>query len=512
MKPDKERIKHQLLRFISWAFILPFIFQFCTKDWDNHYSTPEDTVGISLWDAIKQEPKYSLYVSYMEKYKMDTIFNDKKSFTLFIPPDNTLQAVPDTGDFIPKLLAYHISPSVFLVRNVTNWKKLLTQSGKYILIQSMNGGHRLDDIPIVYESPLYLNGKYYEIAEPAIPRPNLYEFAAQYSEVIKEFIDLQDSSFLDLKASKPIGFDQQGNTIYDSVVSTVNLFEKYFFPVSTEFRDKSATFILFTQEQYTDALNEMAARLKGNFTNWEDIPPDWQFNILMPEMMRIGMFDNSLEYTDLMKDSIKNVTGEMVKIQYGNIDPLSKFDCSNGVVYNYSSFSVPLDMYLNNIRLEGENLVDSIGAGRFAWKNDVKVTGAIVEPVRSHTSFESTVSVDLGRNFKGQYTVEFAMKNVWPGKYRLVWRANYRPSGLFAVYVNGVKLGQYDTNNLRLTVISVTGERFSPSSSGFNRKDFWVNNISDYGDVNVKFEYLGSGGSATNGFNIDYVELIPVLE
>jgi hypothetical protein len=47
---------------------------------------------------------------------------------------------------------------------------------------------------------------------------------------------------------------------------------------------------------------------------------------------------------------------------------------------------------------------------------------------------------------------------------------------------------------------------------GFNRKDWWVENILDFGDVSIRFEYLGPGAQSTNGFNIDYVTLIPATE
>jgi len=49
--------------------------------------------------------------------------------------------------------------------------------------------------------------------------------------------------------------------VYDSVTGVVNKFERDFFPVSQEFRSEAATFILFTQDQYLDALDQMALNL-----------------------------------------------------------------------------------------------------------------------------------------------------------------------------------------------------------------------------------------------------------
>jgi hypothetical protein len=103
-------------------------------------------------------------------------------------------------------------------------------------------------------------------------------------------------------------------------------------------------------------------------------------------------------------------------------------------------------------------------------------------------------------------------------RYRLEWRANSRPSGVFKVYVNdqvldyqdkfGNTYTEFDTDALRQSVISVTGERFLPEG-GFNMRDYWVNHLTDYSDVTVRFEYVGSGVSSTNGLNIDYIKLIP---
>ena len=104
-------------------------------------------------------------------------------------------------------------------------------------------------------------------------------------------------------------------------------------------------------------------------------------------------------------------------------------------------------------------------------------------------------------------------------RYRLEWRANSRPSGLYTIYVNdqvletqdkfGNVYTEFDTYDLRESIVSVTGERFLSNEEGFNMKDYWVENITDYGDVKIRFEYKGPGENSTNGFNIDYVKLIP---
>jgi hypothetical protein len=494
-------------------FALFILYSCVNEDWEDHYSSYNEKINMKLWDAIREEPRFTKFVEYIKEYDLDTFLCAGHTYTLFIPDNDAFDTFVEIEGFVDKILSHHISPTVFLTRNIQQSKKLLTLSGKYALLERNSTGYTFAGVNIDYESPLYLDGVFYEISEVAYPRPNLYEFTALYSSIIKNYIDLNDSVYLNKDKSKPIGFDINGNTIYDSVFSTVNLFERDFFPVKKEFRDKSATFVLFTQEQYEEALDEMAVNLGGVYNSHLDIPSSWQFEILLPEVLKNALFDGMLSYQDFLKDTLRSITGDTVIINHEDIDPLSRFLCSNGIVFTYSDFYVPDSLYKGEIRVEGESLIDSIGAGVFAWKDEVLVTGQTLASWSSSDAFSNgyLLNVPFPRNYTGEFSLQFLIKNVFPSRYRLVWSASYRPSGLFAVYVNGDKIAQYDNYNLRSTVISVTGERFLPVN-GLNKKDFWVDNIDSYGDVIVRFEYLGSGLASNNGFNMDYLALIPAAE
>ncbi len=133
-------------------------------------------------------------------------------------------------------------------------------------------------------------------------------------------------------------------------------------------------------------------------------------------------------------------------------------------------------------------------------------------------SEEAMVDVSFGTNFSGEYTLEFYIRNVFPMKYRLEWRANYRPSGVYSVYVNDQLVGlqdkwgdsqsQFDTYELRNSIVSVSGDRFIPDN-GYNSTDAWIENITEFGDVKIRIEYVGAGEGKSNGLSIDYVSLIP---
>ncbi len=513
-------------RFLFYSILLVFlsfiIISSCDDSlWDEHYNGNEVTVDMPLWDAVKSDPKFSTFVEIMEKYGMDTLFYMDVTYTLFIPNNEAFKSLDDTAGIMDRVLSNHILNSVFLLRNVEGSKKVENLSGKFPVVGYTQEGFNYDGIPIVNTYPLYRDGVYYEIAHVAMPRPNLYEFTELYSQIIKTYIDLSDSVYLNKGESIPIGFDSLGNTIYDSVYSSVNRFERDFFPVSKEFRNKAATFVLFTQEQYDLALDEMADNLGPDYTDHLDIPMIWQNEVLLPSVLENSLFDKELEYSQFTELMV-SVTGDSVTVNPAKIDPVSKFLCSNGLVYTYLDFVVESDLYNSSLKIEGEDLLDSVGMDTYTWKSDVTVFGQYFNPTEEasvEASGNAIANVNFSRNYTGEWGIKIIIRNVFPKKYRLEWSANFRPSGLYKVYVNdqiltykdkfGDVMDAFDTYDLRLGVYSVTGDIFIPKGS-LNKRDYWVENITEFGDVEIKIEYIGSGSQETNGFNFDYISLIPV--
>lgn len=494
--------------------------QSCNPPWEEHYTSQEPQINMKLWDAVSQDPRFSTFVSLIETAGLDSLFQQEQVYTLFIPNNEAIETTSDTVMALQTILQYHMMQTIFVDRSVQGARRMLTSSGKYVLIENLDGEYYYDGSPMVFSSPLYLDGKYYELSQVAFPKPNLYEFTAQKSTVLKEYIDSKDSVYLDRSQSTPIGFDENGNTIYDSVFGIVNTFEEEYFPISEEFRDEDATFILFTQEQYDYALEDMASRLGGDMSG-EDIPLAWQNNVLLPTTTENAMFGGILSYSDLQEGRIQSITGDTVNVEAEKIDPDSKSVCSNGIGYLYSEFLINDTLFRGTSAREGESLIEEIGAGKYAWKEGIEVSGAVIEPLNIFADVASggaLVNVPFVRDYAGEYNLEFTFTDLFPMRYRLEWRANSRPSGLFSVYVNdqvleiqdkfGNVYTEFDTNLLNLSVVSVTGERFL-SEGGFNMRDYWVDSVTEYGDVTVRFEYKGPGESSTNGFNIDYIKLIP---
>lgn len=504
---DKLIIRNTI-RLILAGFAALLIVTSCQQEeWDNYYKGPE-TSNEKMWDIVKQNPDFSKFVELMHENSLDTIFDKEQSFTLFIPNNASFDSFSLGNLTMDKVLGYHILKTVFIPSNINGSRKLQTFFNKYVLVEEIENKYYFNGNLISNPSSLFKDGMYYELSVVATPKPTLYEYMNFYIPVFKQYIEGQDSIGFNPFLSFPIGFNDEGNTVYDSVFTSINLFERDYFPVSMESRDESATFILFTQEQYNQALDEMALNLGSMFTDRNDIPQAWQSEVLMPYFIKYGVFRDPLQYSDLNKPSLRNIREEDVKINIANIDPESRFICSNGVVFNYRNLVVPPELYLETMRLEGEDLVTlPVGSENYAWKDDVITSDYSKAPLvlsSTDASDGSYLTVELPRNSSVLYSLSFSFKNVFPSRYQFIYRARSRPSGVIKFYVNDVLLGSIDNSKFNK---SVDG---NPSVGEFNSKAFFVENHTDYGDVKIKVEYTGPGLLSNNGVCIDYIGLTPV--
>ena len=205
----------------------------CTKTWDDHYNKQPETIKTSVWDAIQGRSELSRFVELMKKYNYDTLFVSNNTFTIFAPDNTAMEKIMQTQTLGTTNLNYLISRFFIQPVDIQGKRKLQTLEEKFATFENIGGKPTFDGVPLNYESPLYINGKFFTMSEMPLPKMNLYEYFKVNSPILRGYIDKQDSIILDKVKSRPIGFDANGNTVYDTVSITENLFElKYFKKVS----------------------------------------------------------------------------------------------------------------------------------------------------------------------------------------------------------------------------------------------------------------------------------------
>ena len=490
----------------------------CTKEWDEHYNVYPETVDQNVWDVIQADPQFSGFVQVIKQAKMDTLFNSDIAYTIFAPNNDAISRFTGGKKFTNVILAYHICQHFINVSSIHGKRQVQTLTEKFALFERNGNEVKIDEIKVVAESPLYRNGKFFTMGEVIEPKPNLYEYFQFTNPVLSNYIDTQDTIILDKEKSKPLGFDEDGNTVYDTVSITANKFEMKYFPVKEEFRTLSSTIVFPKEEDYQNALNIMADALGNQYNDYRDIPLEWQEMVLIPHLLSQGVFLNRLEPEEFVwkspKDTLKllNVLGDSVVINY---IPTNKALLSNGYAYNYQSYVIPDSLYMGGIKYEGEKLLKPTGLNKFTWHDSVKViTETPVTPLQEliqGASNDSIIRVTFPKGYRGKFSVEFKTPRLFPRRYLMIVNTHMDIGGVYNIYVNDKLVRTFDYFAYitgRGIINSVTGARYLPRGR-FNRFDMYIDNILEYGSAKIKFEYTGPSLVPTNGLVIDFIEFKP---
>jgi len=329
---------------------------------------------------------------------------------------------------------------------------------------------------------------------------------------------------MDKIESRPIGFDEDGNTVYDTVSTIYNEFEEEYYPVREEYRNKTATVVFPKAEDYNAALNIMAETLGDLYQDYSDIPLGWQNDILIPYLLEHGIFENSLTETDFIqtgRDSLKlkNILGDSIVIEYQVTD---KYICSNGVAFNYKAFAIPDTLFKGSVRIEPEWYVEETGINKYSWREEMATvtsdkTFSVFADSIPTASNDSIMRVIFDNNYTGNYSVTFKIDNLFPRKYLMVVRSHKNFGGEYNIYLNGVLIRNmnyqdYFEADARWYYSSVTGGRYfyNQSTPGFVHWDAWAINEAPYGEAELTFEYVGPSESVpTTALLLDYVDFIP---
>jgi uncharacterized surface protein with fasciclin (FAS1) repeats len=493
----------------------------CTKQWDDHYTVYPETVDENVWDVIQSDAQFSSFVEIIKAAKMDTLFLSDIAYTIFAPTNDAISSFQGVKEFSDVVLAYHFSSHFINISSIQGKRQVQTLTEKFALFERNGNKVKIDDIEVVAESPLYKNGKFFTMGKVIEPQPNLYEYYQFTNPVLSKYIDTQDTIILDKEKSKPLGFDEQGNTVYDTVSIVANKFEMKYFPVKHEFRNLTSTIVFPKEEDYRSALDVMAQSLGGVYNDYNDIPLDWQEEVLIPHILYQGVFLNRLEPEEFIWESptdtlkLLNVLGDSVVINYV---PTDKALCSNGYAYNYQSYEIPDSLYKGGNKMEGEALVDPTGLNKYAWLDSVTVKSDIslapMQELIQGASNDSIIRVSFPKGYTGKFTLDFKSPKLFPRKYLMVISTHMDIGGIYDIYVNDELVKTFDYYAYiqgRGVIFSVTGARYVPRGR-FNKFDMYVDNIEEYGSAKIRIDYKGPGFVASNGLVIDYIEFIPVTE
>ncbi len=531
----------------------------CENPWADHYSTDGSYVDRTIWDEVHTNPEYTQFASYIEQFGLQGFFQNSDTListkTLFIPTNSAFQTYSDGEHEITKsLILYHLIKSYFLLSNIKNNLKSLTQNGKFLYFENHDGTFAVDGIELSTFSERFSDGIIYPMDEVLEPKPSIAEYLDENAEYFSTYISSFDTLLMDYANSEIIEIDLENDLIiYDSVYTIYNEFKAKYFDVDYNTRDTFATLLLYTDEQFYDALDVVAEDL--GYPSGADLPVKWIEEVYFGYYLETAFFDDLLSYDDLSQEYVVNILGDTVQIDYSNLNP-EQVICSNGLIYHYYDLIIPEELYKTEARTEGEALVQKDVDGKLIFKNGVQTTykdqsgnsldlkGNInyVLGATGIASNDSAIQVTISSNFEGSFELEVPILNVFPGRYFLDWAGFSTISGVYKVYINdsliytrlpfepaanpGSLVSEFDTYNFgNFTLDDLTTHengvdwtRLRASNSLWNINEFYVESdpsdpdeyyLKEFGDVIVKFEFISSSpsNSSNTGIVIDYLNL-----
>ena len=477
---------------------------------------------------MKSDSDLSVFTGILKDFGYDSLFlKTNNTYTIFAPDNEGIKTFLDTGSMNDWILNFLVSDQYVENMVLPGQRKILTLGGKYILFQHSGNSTYIDGNSVDDTSLLFRNGRYFKMRGMALPKQSIYEYLSGFNPTLKKYVDRQDSVTIDVDKSTPVGFDTNGNVIWDTVPNVINMFEQEYFPIKHEFRNKTATLVFPDKQVYENALTRMAQDFAGIYVDYRDIPYDWQARVLIPQLLYNGVFQYSLEENEFLRKGgrnfarLKNILGDSISVFYS---PVDKKECSNGYVYSYSDYVIPSSLYIRTATFEAEWLLKSIGINKYDWNDAVSVISdkeflpsKVGGPASNKSFMMDVFTPEIDENgdtikYSGRFTLEFSSAFLLPLRYMMIVRTLYNVGGIYDVYVNDklVKTIDYDDyQRYHGLYFTNTGERI-PSVDGFSIFDCSLDNITQYGKARIRFEYKGPGKLVPQqGLAIDYIDFIP---
>lgn len=331
-------------------------------DDDSHYSDSQSVVendelkivNMSSEDYIKSRSDLS---SMNGLFEQDSIYSkleekDQVSTLLVVTNENFAQPSASDLDYVTKS---HVSDIAISPSNMHDGERLMMWHGKYVTIDIDSlglQGHIVDHIMLnnaaVKEAIKTNDGYIYVISDMITTPTSLFDYIQNLDDNYSEFKDLVLGSgqyIFDKTNSKPIGVNDEGNTVYDSVFIYHNsFFSAKGFDMNSE--SLTATMLLFSNDVIEEAMADANERLASwGLTRNQDTLRHW---ILKAAFFNQEYKPEEIQTTDT--NDITSIYDEQWRTNVQQVDAANPIQLSNGVVYKVTKLHLPTNLLIYRLK------------------------------------------------------------------------------------------------------------------------------------------------------------------
>lgn len=324
----------------------------CENTWDKHFQNAEQGEGnrssSNLYEYLQEKPEYSKFFSLIQSTVAGRELAKNQILTCWAVSN---EGMPELSGLDStrreRLVKNHINNMALYTPKLSDGKIIKMLSGKNLVLQvSDSKEYVLDGVDVLNMNQLCANGVVHEVATVIEPRQSVFEYmmsAGEEYSIFRNYLLSQSDTLFRPDLSFPVGVNETGNTVYDSVFSISNSFFSH-----ADIQDENNDYTLFlpSDDVIREAITEISDFYGRGLTESDTLEFfDW--------IMKAVFYKERIENYDAHV-ALESVFQKDWRTAYQKITG-TPYEASNGLVYKMAKMHVPQNLLVKSY----ENLLSA---------------------------------------------------------------------------------------------------------------------------------------------------------
>lgn len=361
-----KRNKFIYLLAFSAVMLLGACSELSDKDYFKNIETTVNSdelvvVDMSSEEYLSKEPEYSSINELFKSHGIFTALEQKNQLSTMLVVENSDFLAPAGKEAeIDNAVKAHVSDIAVSPANLKtegNNMRIMMWHGKYINVdlddaarnEGKIAGHIMFGTSAVKKVVKTNSGYIYVLSSLLNIPKSIYDYITNLDDnysILRDSILASGTKEFDKKNSKPIGVNDEGNTVYDSVFIYKNThFLEKNFDLSSE--SLTATLLLTSNAVVEEAIADAKVRLQ-KWGLWDEWNAERQYNFeytMRHWIMDAAFFDKkltpeTLQSKDEENDMLTSIFSKYWKTSVQQINP-TPIELSNGIAYQVTRLHIP---------------------------------------------------------------------------------------------------------------------------------------------------------------------------
>ncbi len=334
-------------------FCCIILFSQCTDEYfENFYEDKRTNIeAASVIEYLESNSEFSTFVECLRQTGLYDKITDLASVTVYAVDNSQMNYIRQLDtDSMQMYMGNHLSYGRFFENDLLKNSRVLMLNDKYVNITTENSKPVLDGINVIEIDILTGNGVIHVMESSFELKKNIYETILELPDnfsIIKNYILDADTLIFDRSNSAPIGVNETGNTIYDSVWIRRN---KVLMGVKgDDVRKENEFFTAFIPEN--DVITNAITSVRENYLQATGSPFEEELDKYLYEWCHESLFYNGKVKNVKADTMLTLINDAMYLLSVQQVNENSKQLASNGAIYFVDYLHVPKYLWLEEFKI-----------------------------------------------------------------------------------------------------------------------------------------------------------------